>query len=211
MDTSKHPSLMEHQHMYKRTWREPAPTLDSNTFTLLWKRQRLAEIRHAVLRGDWPEPLNSDSDSSDDGNAGQDSGSTSCSNSPKPHSGGARSGGHKHHHHHHQHSQDSEEDQELETELQEAADAQLQVVLGRLKEQHEQQLQAARAAAEEVEEQHTATTKQMADIQAQLDELKREKHELFQQLKLVSSDAGHGSAVLQAASSQTTSLHLAVT
>jgi hypothetical protein len=38
-----------------------------------------------------------------------------------------------------------------------------------------------------VEEQHTATTKQMADIQAKLDELKREKHELFQQLKLVSA------------------------
>lgn len=170
MDKSKHPSLMEHQHLYKRTWREPTPTLDSDTFKVLWKKQRLAEIRDAILRGDWPHPVPSDSDSSDDDG---DNASTNSSNSP---------GHHKHHHH----SQDSDEDPEFEEALQEAADAQLHVVLASLKEQHERELQGSRAAAQQMEEEHTATTKQMADIQAQLDELKREKHELFQQLKLVS-------------------------
>lgn len=50
---------------------------------------------------------------------------------------------------------------------------------------HSLQLQATCEAAQRVEEEHTEATKQIADIQAQLDELKREKHELFQQLKLV--------------------------
>lgn len=143
--------------------------MDSDTFKVLWKKQRLAEVRDAIVRGDWPEPLPNDSDSSD---GDSDSVSTSSTNSP---------GHHKHHH-----QQDSDDDSEFEEALQEAADAQLHVVLASLKEQQKRELQASRAAAAEIEEQHTATTKQMADIQAQLDELKREKHELFQQLKLVS-------------------------
>jgi hypothetical protein len=166
MEKNKHPSLMEHQHMYKRTWREPMPTLEGDTFAALWKKQRLAEIRDAVLRGDWPHPLPTDSDSSVGGSDSADTSSTSNSR-------------HRHHHH------NSDDDPEFEEALQEAADAQLGLVLASLQEQQQWELAASRAAAAEIEEQHTATQQQIADIQGQLDELKREKHELFQQLKLV--------------------------
>lgn len=168
-------AVMEQQHMYKRTWREPAPALTTEEFKVLWKKQRLAEVREAILRGDWPSPLSSDSDSDGEGGG---SASTSCTNSPR------------HGSHHRRHSQpdgqESEEDPELEAALQEAADSQLQAVLTRLQDQHTGQLQASRAAAKVVEEEHTTATKQVDDIQAQLEELKRNKHELFQQLKLVS-------------------------
>lgn len=152
--------------MYKRTWREPTPTLDADTFAALWKKQRLAEIRDAVLRGDWPHPLPTDSDSSVEVGDSADTSSTSNSR-------------HRHHHHH------SDDDPDFEEALQEAADAQLGLVLASLQEQQQRELAASRAAVAEIEEQHTATQQQIGDIQAQLDELKREKHELFQQLKLV--------------------------
>lgn len=172
---------MEQQTSYKRTWREPPATLDTAAFKVLWKKQRLAEVRAAILRGDWPSPVPSDSDSSDDED--RCSASTSCTNSPR-HSGRPRHSNEQQDRHHHE--QDSEEDAQFEEALQEAADTELQAVLARLQEQHELQLQQAHAAVKEVEEEHTATTKQIADIQAQLDELKRNKHELFQELKLVS-------------------------
>jgi len=174
---------MEQQTLYKRTWREPPATLDTAAFKVLWKKQRLAEVRAAILRGDWPSPLPSDSDSSDDEDRG--SASTSCTNSPR-HSGRPRLSSEQQDRHHHHHEQDTEEDAQFEETLQEAADTELQAVLARLQEQHALQLQQAHAAVKEVEEEHTATTKQIADIRAQLDELKRNKHELFQQLKLVS-------------------------
>jgi hypothetical protein len=171
---------MEQQRSYKRTYPAPAATLDSDVFSVLWKKQRLAEVRDAIIRGDWPSPISSDGSGSDEDST---SASTSCTNSPRRSGHGRHSGEHRRHHHH---EEDSDEDPELEEALQEAADAQLQVVLAGIKEQHEQQLETSRAAVQEVEEHHTATTKQMADIQSKLDELKREKHELFQQLKLVS-------------------------
>lgn len=159
---------MEQQHMYKRTWREPAPTLDAETFKVLWKKQRLAEVRAAILRGDWPAALHSDSDSdasSSDSESRGSASTTSSANSGSPagtttqqqqqqqqrhshrrHRRRRRSHGEHHHHsrHHHHHSQDSDEDPEFEKALQEAADARLQEVLERLTEEHRWALVCAR-------------------------------------------------------------------
>lgn len=163
--------------MYKRIWRPPPATLDLEAFKILWKKQRLAEIRDAVLRGDWPKLT--DSEDSHGQEVASSSTSTSCSTSPQPAARQCTQAKHV------SEEQAEPEDEEFEQSLQAAADEHLQAVLARLQEEHSLQLQQTREAAQQIEDEHTATTQKIADIQAQLDDLKREKHELFQQLKLV--------------------------
>jgi hypothetical protein len=197
MDDSRQPHQMLQHQLYKRTWREPPNPISSHrAFKLLWKKQRLAEMRAAILRGDWPRPVAADGADSSSDAEGWDGGSDSDAGSPSRQH--RQSGEHSRQQQQHM-QQDSEEDLELEQELQEAAAAQLDILMERVRQQHEEQLQAARAAAEEVEAEHTATTNQVAEIQARLDDLREKKHELFQQLKLVSSVA-HALCMLAAPS-----------
>lgn len=125
--------------------------------------------------------------------------STSCTASP--HSGGQSAGrerrttsprpadsshvqqasSHSPHSHHHQ------QDVEFELTLKAAAEEQLAVIHSKLLQEQAHEQEEKLADKQLLEQQHADTSHQITAVQQRLEELKKSKHELINQLKLVSA------------------------
>jgi hypothetical protein len=158
----------------KRAWAAPPAGLDEQQFHGLWQQQRVEEVRAAILGGHFPPTSDGDNSGDDEGGDSDSPSGASSMRSPgalRRQDAAAAA--------------DAAADAEFESALQAAADEQLGAIMGQLQAAQAGAMEAKRQQAQVLEEECAVVSRQQADLQARLDALKHNRHELVQQLKLV--------------------------
>eukprot|EP00775_Hariotina_reticulata_P012673 gene12673-12800_t len=199
--------------LYKRIWRPPSPTIDHGSYGKLVQKRKLAELREAVLSGNWQQVYSDDSESDSEGTlstsctasprSGRSVGQEQCSFSPRPQDCSRLQQGSNENHH-------QQQDLDFELALKAAAEKQLAAMHSKLLQEQAHEQQEKLADKHHLEQQHADISKQISHIEERLEELRRSKHELIHQLKVLMShtsfkgqqpDGAHGSASILGRSS----------
>jgi hypothetical protein len=198
---------------YKRVWRPPSPTLtDTDAFKKLLQKRKLAELRAAVERGDWQRQHadSSDSEQQTSNSSTSCTASPRCGRSAQQ--GGQElsskrssgPGGSKQPQQQRQLTAAEQQQQKQRQEAEKAAAAaaaaeaeadrqrwhaaeqqHLQEVYAKLLAEQAEEEERKLAQKAQLEAQHADASRQAAELQQRLEELRQEKHDLVKQLKQV--------------------------